>query len=343
MKTQKSKKSKTVYAFLILILVTSVSHAATLINGAGATFPYPLYSKWFSEYQKKNSDVRINYLSIGSGGGIRGLLDKTVDFGASDAPMTDEQLAKAGAPIIHVPTALGAVAVTYNLPGVEKGLKLSSDVLANIFLGKITKWNDERIIKLNPKVNLPASDILVARRSDGSGTSAIFTEYLSKVSHDWKEKVGAGTSVQWPVGLGDKGNEGVAGRIKQTPGSIGYVELVFALNNNLSYAALKNKAGAFVMPDLNAITAAATSALKKMPEDFRVSITDAEGKKAYPISGFTYLLFYTTMADAEKAAKLKRFLGWALNEGQALSGPLHYAALPKDLVKKIENKLKLLK
>lgn len=327
---------KTLFLVTVTTTFASQAFAATLINGAGATFPYPIYSKWFSEYQKSNPEVQINYQSIGSGGGIRQLIDKTVDFGASDAPMTDEQLAKASTPIVHIPTVLGAVAVTYNLPGVEKGLKLTPEILAEIFLGKLTKWNDSKIVALNPGVKLPGDAIMVAHRSDGSGTTAIFTDYLSKISPEWKSKAGAGTAVNWPTGLGGKGNEGVTGLIKQTPGAIGYVELIYALNNKLPYAAMKNKAGKFVLPEVKAVTAAAAGALKNMPADYRVSITNAEGKDAYPISGFTYLLIYKNMSDAGKGKQITGFLKWAMKDGQKFAEPLHYSALPKSLVTKIE-------
>lgn len=324
--------------FISTFLFCLNAFASTLINGAGATFPYPLYSKWFSEYQKVDKEVQINYQSIGSGGGIRQLLDKTVDFGASDSPMTDEQLSKSSKPVFHIPTVLGAVVVTYNLPGIDKGLKLTPEVLADIFLGKITHWNDERITKLNPGLNLPKDAIMVVRRSDGSGTTGIFTDYLSKVSPEWKSKVGTSTSVNWPVGLGGKGNEGVSGLVKQTPGSIGYVELVYAENNKLPYAALKNKAGQFVMPSMKTVTAAAGGALKNMPADFRVSITDAAGKDAYPISGFTYLLVYKSMADG-KGKEIVKFLKWAIADGQKYAEPLYYAPLPKTMTKKVVAKI----
>jgi len=329
---------KTLPILLALTLLAPAALAATLINGAGATFPYPLYSKWFSDYQKVSPDTQINYQSIGSGGGIRQFSEKTVDFGATDAPMTDEQLTKAGAPIIHIPTVLGAVVVTYNLAGVEKGLKLNPDVLAEIFLGKITKWTDPKIVKENPKAKL-SGDILVVHRSDGSGTSAIFTDYLSKVSPEWKTKVGGGTAVNWPIGLGGKGNEGVTGLIKQTPGSIGYVELVYAENNKLPYASLKNKAGQFVLPTVAAVTAAADGALKAMPEDFRVSLTDADGKASYPISGFTYLLVWKTPTDAKKGSEMVKFLKWSMKDGQAKAADLFYAPLPKSLITKVEAKI----
>ena len=315
--------------------------SSTLINGAGATFPYPLYSKWFSEYKKAHTEVEINYQSIGSGGGIRQLLDKTVDFGASDAPMTDEQLAKSQVPIFHIPTVLGAVVITYNVPGLTD-LKLTSETVAEIFLGKITKWNDPKIVAENAGTKLPDLAIMVAERSDGSGTTAIFTDYLSKVSADWKSKVGNGPSVKWPVGLGGKGNEGVAGLIKQTPGSIGYVELIFAESNKLAFAHLKNAAGNFVKPNVKSVTAAAAGAMKTLPADFRVSITNSPAKDAYPISGFTYLLVYSKMA-APKGALLKTFLQWALADGQKMAEPLYYAPLPKEMVLKVLARVKELK
>lgn len=322
-------------AIVLAITLAIPGWGATLINGAGATFPYPLYSKWFSEFNSKNPDTQINYQSIGSGGGIRQFLERTVDFGASDAPMKDEDIAKASAPVLHIPTVLGAVVVTYNLKGVDKGLKLTSDVVADIFLGKIKKWDDERIKKLNPTAKL-AGDILVVRRSDGSGTTAIFTDYLSKVSPDWKNTVGQGTAVSWPVGLGGKGNEGVTGLVKQTEGAIGYVELIYAETQKLPYASLKNGAGEFVLPSLESVTEAAAKA--KIPEDFRVSLTNAEGKKAYPISGFTYLLVYRQMIKdkEDKPGKLVKFLKWSAKEGQKYAKDLFYAPLPKALVPKVE-------
>jgi len=316
----------------------TLAQAAPLINGAGATFPYPLYSKWFSEFQK-STGIQINYQSIGSGGGVRQLLERTVDFGASDAPMTEEQQAKATKPILHIPTVLGAVVLTYNVPGVEKGLKLSSEVLAEIYLGKITKWNDPKLVALNPAIKLPGDSILVVRRSDGSGTTFVFTDYLSKVSPDWLKQVGRGTAVNWPAGMGGKGNEGVTGLVKQTPGSIGYVELIFAETNKLPYATIKNHAGEFVTPTLKSVTAAGETALKTMPEDFRVSITDAPGKGAYPISSYTYLLVYKTMPK-DKGQPLLQFLHWAIKDGQKFAEPLSYSPLPKGLLPKIEAKLK---
>ena len=315
-----------------------LANESVMINGAGATFPYPLYSKWFDAYQKVDADAKINYQSVGSGSGIKQFSDKTVDFGASDAPMTDEQLAKAKFSIVHIPTVLGAVVVTYNLPGVDKGLHLTPSVLADIFLGKISAWDNEAIVKLNPKVKLPKEPIMVMRRSDGSGTTGIFTDYLSKVSPVWKEKVGAGNAVNWPVGLGGKGNEGVSGLIKQTPGSIGYVELIYAENNKLPYCAIKNKSDAFVLPSVASVSAAAQGALGRMPEDFRISITDADGKESYPISGFTYLLVEAQM-QKPKGDKIVNFLRWAIKDGQKMAEPLFYATLPKELVAKVEKKI----
>jgi phosphate transport system substrate-binding protein len=318
--------------------------AATLINGAGATFPYPLYSKWFFEYQKENPNVQINYQSIGSGGGIRQFLQETVDFGASDAPMNDQQLAKAKKPILHIPTVLGATVLAYNLQSSstvapQVGLKLSPDVLADIFLGKISRWNDPRIKKLNPHLNVPADlTILVARRSDGSGTTAVLTDYLSKISQEWKKKVGAGTSVNWPVGLGGKGNEGVSGIIKQTPGALGYIELTYAENTHLPYASIQNKAGNFVAPSIKSVSAAAEAFLSKLPADFRLSITNPDGGDVYPISAFTYLLVYQTLPPG-KGEDLVKFLKWAETQGQNYAEKLYFAPLPPALIRKIEAKI----
>ena len=336
---------KTTLKTLLLAAAVAASSAnaePVLVNGAGATFPYPLYSKWFAEYQKADAQAQFNYQSIGSGGGIKQFTEKTVDFGATDAFMTDEQLSKVDGKVLHVPTVLGAVVLTYNIPGVEKGLKLTGDEVADLFLGKIKKWNDPRIAKDNAGVKLPDMDVLVAHRSDGSGTSAIFTDYLTKVSADWKSKVGAGTAVSWPVGLGGKGNEGVTGLVKQTPGAVGYVELIYAEKNKLPYASIQNKAGQFVLPSLDAVTAAAEGSLKTMPEDFRVSITDAAGKSAYPISGFTWLLVRADMQGV-KGEKIKKFLGWALADGQKLAAELTYAKLPAALVKKVQAKVAQIK
>jgi phosphate transport system substrate-binding protein len=310
-------------------LVTA--RAALLINGAGATFPYPIYSKWFDEFRKKYPTAEINYQSIGSGGGIRQVLEGTVDFGATDGPMTEEQLGQAKVPILHLPTVLGAVAATYNVPGVEK-LRLTPEALAGIFLGKVQMWNDPPIAKENPGVNLPAAAIVPVHRSDGSGTSFVFTDYLSKVSPEWEKTVGRGTSVNWPVGIGGKGNEGVTGLVKQTPNSIGYVELVYALQNKLPYAEVRNRAGRYVSPTLESVTAAASAAAGKMPEDFRVSITDPAAADAYPISSFTWLLIPSRIADKDKGEAIKRFLDWMLTEGQTMAAPLNYAPLPPAVV-----------
>jgi phosphate transport system substrate-binding protein len=321
----------------------SARPALAVINGAGATFPYPLYSKWFSEYQKLKPEVQINYQSIGSGGGIRQFLEGTVDFGASDAPMSEEQLAKAKAGALHIPTALGAVVLTYNITGVTGSLKLTGPIVADIFLGKTKSWNDPAIVKENPGVALPSSPILVVHRSDGSGTSQVFTDYLSKVSPEWKSKVGAATAVNWPVGLGGKGNEGVTSLVKQTPGAIGYVELIYAENNKLQVAQLKNKSGAFVTPSAKSVTAAAAGALKNMPADFRVSITESEGKDSYPISAFTYLLISQKLPAGEKSQQLVGFLNWAVTDGQKFAEKLTYAPLPAPLVPKVAAKIKTIR
>jgi phosphate transport system substrate-binding protein len=308
------------------------------INGAGATFPYPMYSKWFDEYQKKNSNLRINYQSIGSGGGIRQVTEGTVDFGASDGPMNDDQLKayqdKHGFGILHFPTVLGADVPTYNIPGVTSELNFTPDAIAGVFLGKITKWNDPVIAGVNKGVNLPPNDIVIVHRSDGSGTTYIWTDYLSKISEEWKNKVGKGASVNWPVGLGGKGNEGVAGLVKQTPNSLGYVELIYAVQNNMPYGRVRNSSGAFVKADLVGVTAAASGAAKNMPDDFRVSITDAPGKTAYPISSFTWLLIPTRFSDTGKRDAIKGFLSWMLADGQNYAEALSYAKLPKEVVAK---------
>jgi phosphate transport system substrate-binding protein len=304
------------------------------INAAGATFPYPIYSKWFDEYHKLHPTIQINYQSIGSGGGIRQVLDKTVDFGASDGPMTDDQLKQASVKILHFPTVLGADVPSYNIPGVNAELKFTPEALAGIFLGKVTKWNDPAIAGANPGVKLPAEDIVVVHRSDGSGTTYIWTDYLSKISDEWRTKVGKDTSVNWPVGLGGKGNEGVAGLVKQTPNSIGYVELIYAVQNNIPYGSVKNAAGEFVKPSLAGVSAAAAGAATSMPDDFRVSITNAPGKAAYPISSFTWLLIPAQIQDSAKKTAIKDFLGWMLTSGQQFCEPLAYAKLPKEVVAK---------
>jgi phosphate transport system substrate-binding protein len=304
----------------------------TLLNAAGATFPYPIYSKWFDEYHKLHPNVQINYQSIGSGGGIRQLLDRTVDFGASDGPMTDEQLAGAKRRILHFPTVLGADVPSYNLPGVTTELKFTPQTLAGIFLGKITKWNDPAIAAANPGVRLPAQDIVVVHRSDGSGTTYIWTDYLSKVSDEWRTRVGRGTSVNWPVGLGGKGNEGVAGLVKQTPYALGYVELVYAIQNKMPYGSVRNAAGTFTKATLESVSAAAASVAASMPEDFRVSITNPSGANAYPIASFTWLLIPARIEDPVKRAAIKDFLTWMLGPGQQHAEPLAYAKLPSEVV-----------
>jgi phosphate transport system substrate-binding protein len=316
---------------LLLVAGSSAAAQGLLINGAGATFPFPIYSKWFNEYNRLHPDIKFNYQSIGSGGGIKQFTDGTVDFGASDAPMKDEQIAKAP-DVVHIPTALGADVIAYNAPGVN-GLRFSPETLANIFLGKITKWNDPAVAADNPGLKLPDQTITVARRSDGSGTTYIFTDYLAKVSSEWKTKVGAGTSVNWPVGLGGKGNEGVTGIVKSTPGSIGYVELIYAIQQKLSVAEIKNKEGTWVKPSLASTTAAAAGI--QMPDDFRVSITNPAGKEAYPISGFTYLLVHRDAKDKAKGTAIINFLRWALTDGQSLATALDYAPLPKPVQEKV--------
>jgi phosphate transport system substrate-binding protein len=304
----------------------ALSQAATL-TGAGSTFAYPIYSKWSDEYHKVKPDLQINYQSIGSGGGIRQFTEKTVDFGATDGPMTDEQIAKAGGKVLHLPTVMGADIPVFNLEGVDE-LRFDGPALAGIFLGKIAKWNDPALVKLNPGVKLPDQAITVVHRSDGSGTTYCWVDYLSKVSPEWEKTVGRGTSVNWPVGLGGKGNEGVSGLVKQTPGSIGYVELIYALQNKMSFGSVKNKAGKFLKASIDGVTAAAAGAAKNMPKDYRVSITDAPGAKAYPISTFTWLLVYPKNDDAAKGAELKAFLKWMLKEGQPMAPALGYAPLP---------------
>jgi phosphate transport system substrate-binding protein len=317
-----------------------LSFAGTSLNGAGATFPYPIYSKWFYEYNKAKG-VQINYQSIGSGGGIQQLTNGTVDFGASDAPMSDEQVAKVKDGVLHFPTVAGAVVLAYNVPGVDTGLKLTSGVLADIYMGSITKWNDPQIAELNSGVNLPDLNITVAHRSDGSGTSNIFTNYLTKVSVKWASTVGFGTAVKWPVGVGGKGNEGVAGLISQIPGTIGYVELAYAVKNKLPYASMKNKAGKYIEPSIASTTAAVASA--KMPADFRVMITNASGADAYPICGFTWLLIHNSYSDAEKGKAIKDFLGWYLTDGEGMASDLYYAPLPESIVGKVQKKIEMIK
>ena len=326
-------------ALFLCLALALPAFAQSTLNGAGATFPYPIYSKWFSEYHKAHSDVQVNYQSIGSGGGIRQVLAGTVDFGASDGPMTDEQLGQAKVKILHVPTVLGAVVPAYNIPGVTGEVKFTPEALAGIFLGKITTWNDKALTAANPGVNFPNQAIVVIHRSDGSGTSYIFTDYLSKISADWKNGPGKGTSVKWPVGLGGKGNEGVAGMIRQMEGSIGYVELIYALQNKITYGSMKNPAGEFVKASLESVTTAAAS-VKSMPADFRVSITNAPGKGAYPISSFTWLLIPTKSQDPNKGKILTDLLNWCETDGQKLAADLSYAPLPDTVVAKVKEAIK---
>jgi phosphate transport system substrate-binding protein len=302
------------------------------INGAGATFPYPIYSKWFSEYNKLHPDVQINYQSIGSGGGIRQLTNRTVFFGATDGPMTKEQMLSAPGRILHFPTVLGAVVPIYNIPGVDEVLKFTGPLLADIFLGRVSRWNDPAIAKLNPGARLPGSDITVVHRSDGSGTTYIFADYLGKVSPEWRKSVGIATSLNWPTGVGAKGNEGVAGLTKQTPGGIGYVELIYAIQNKIPYSTVQNMAGEFVRASLESVTKAAAATKGKMPSDFRVSITNAPGAGVYPVSSFTWLLFYENPKDKRAARVMVDFMRWALHDGQKYCADLGYAPLPEEVV-----------
>jgi phosphate transport system substrate-binding protein len=325
---------------LLCVVLAAPAFGQTTVNGAGATFPNPMYQKWFSEYHKAHPDIQFNYQSIGSGGGIRQVLAQTVDFGASDGPMTDEQLSQAKTKILHIPTVLGAVVPAYNVPGVSGELKFTSEALAGIFLGKITTWNDPAIAKANPGVNLPNQSIIVVHRSDGSGTTYIFTDYLSKVSSEWQNGPGKGTSVKWPVGLGGKGNEGVAGMIRQMQGGIGYIELIYAVQNKIDYGSVKNASGAFVKASLDSVTSAAASA-KSMPADFRVSITNAPGKDAYPISSFTWLLIPEKSKEAAKGKILADFLTWMVDDGQKMTADLTYAPLPGSVAEKVKRAIKL--
>ena len=320
------------FTALLLVGVSTTASAQMMINGAGATFPYPIYSKWFDEYAKVDPSVRFNYQSIGSGGGQKQILAQTVDFGASDGPMSDENLAKAPGKLLHIPTVAGADVVAYNLPG-NPALKFDADTIAGIFLGQIKKWNDLKITTLNPGVTLPDQDIVVVHRSDGSGTTYIWTDYLSKISPEWKSKVGTNTSVNWPTGIGGKGNEGVAGQIKQTPGALGYVELIYAEQNKMPYAEVKNAAGEFVKPSIKSTTAALATA--DIPDDFRFSITNALGKDAYPICGATWLLVYEQQKDATKGKKLVEFLKWAGKDGEKMAKDLDYAPLPENLQQRV--------
>jgi phosphate transport system substrate-binding protein len=328
---------------VLLTAAGSLAASAETINAAGATFPAPIYQKWFEEFHKAHPDIQINYQSIGSGGGIRQLTEGTVDFGASDMPMTDEQMSKITKfKVMHFPTVLGGLVPVYNVPGAAN-LKFSGATLAGIYLGNIKKWNDAALKKDNPGANLPNEDITVVHRSDGSGTSFVFTDYLSKVSPEWKSKVGANTSVNWPVGLGGKGNEGVAGLVKQTPNSIGYVELIFATANKMEYGSVQNLAGAFVKADFTTVTEAAAGAAKEMPADFRVSITNAPGKNSYPIASFTWLLIPDKISDATKKKSITEFLQWMLTTGQGDAAGMSYAPLPKQVVAKEQKQIALIK
>jgi phosphate transport system substrate-binding protein len=315
------------------------SGGTVTLQGAGATFPNPLYQKWLSEYGKLHANVKIDYQSIGSGGGIKQLKEQTIDFGASDPPMKDEDLKSAPGEILHIPTVLGAVVITYNLSGLNQPLRFSPETLADIFLGKVTKWNDAKIAADNPGVTLPLQDITVVHRSDGSGTSAVFTDYLSKISAEWKEKVGSGTSPSWPVGMGGKGNEGVTGQVKSTPNTIGYIELAYAVQNNLPVAQIKNAGGSFVVPSIDSVVAAAAASAANTPDDLRVSITNAAGAQVYPIASYTYILVYKNQKDQAKGKALVDFLWWGLHEGEAFAKPLQYAPLPADIVKRAEVKI----
>ena len=327
------KPASTLAALVCTLALGAGVAAQVQINGAGATFPNPIYSKWFSEYNKLKPEVRINYQPIGSGGGIRQVTAQTVFFGATDGPMTEEQILAAPGKILHLPTVLGADVPVYNLPGVSAELKFSGAVLADIFLGKITKWDDAALVKLNPGVKLPGTDVTVVHRSDGSGTTYIWVDYLAKVSPEWKKRVGVATSVNWPTGVGGKGNEGVAGLVQQVPGSIGYVELIYALQNKIAYGSVQNLAGEFVRASVPSVTAAAAGAAAKMPADFRVSITNAEGKGVYPVSSFTWLLLYENPKDKAQSKVMVEFMKWALSDGQKFAPELGYAPLPPEVVK----------
>ena len=328
MKLQKAK----LIGLAIALGLSANASAQMMINGAGATFPYPIYSKWFDEYTKVDPSVRFNYQSIGSGGGQKQIMAQTVDFGASDGPMSDENLAKAPGKLLHIPTVAGAVVMSYNLPG-NPALTFDGDTVANIFLGNIKKWNDPKIAALNPGVKLPDNDVVVVHRSDGSGTTFIFTDYLSKVSPEWKQKVGNNTSVKWPTGIGAKGNEGVSGQVKQVPGAIGYVELIYALQNKMDFAQMKNAAGKVVKPSLESVTAALSTA--EIPDDFRFSMTNAPGPDSYPIAGATWILVYQEQKDPAKGKKLVEFLKWALTKGEGMAAALDYAPLPESVQQRV--------
>jgi phosphate transport system substrate-binding protein len=317
---------------LMALMGAVSSNAQLLINGAGATFPYPIYSKWFDEYSRIDPSVRFNYQSIGSGGGQKQILEGTVDFGASDGPMSDKNLAKAPAKLLHIPTVAGADVITYNLPG-KPTLKLDGSTIADIFLGKITKWNDSHLTAANPGVQLPDSDIVVVHRSDGSGTTYIFVDYLSSVSPEWAKSVGRGTAVRWPTGLGAKGNEGVTGQVEQMPGAIGYVELVYAIQNKLPFASVKNSSGTYIAPSISSVSAALESA--NIPGDFRFSMVNPPGAEAYPVAGATWLLVYQHQTNPQKGEKIVQFLKWAMTDGEKMAPPLSYAPLPPSLVKRV--------
>ena len=330
--SRRMTKLPKILGLTVALGLSASASAQMMINGAGATFPYPIYSKWFDEYAKVDPSVRFNYQSIGSGGGQKQIMAQTVDFGASDGPMSDENLSKAPGKILHIPTVAGAVVMTYNLEG-NPALKLDGETIADIFLGKIKKWNDPKIAASNPGTKLPDKEIVVVHRSDGSGTTFIFTDYLSKVSAEWKQKVGNNTSVNWPTGIGGKGNEGVSGQVKQTPGALGYVELIYAVQNKMPYADVKNAAGQFVKPTLESVTAALGTA--NIPDDFRFSMTNAPGSDAYPIAGATWLLVYEQQKDPAKGKKLVEFLKWALTKGEGMAKDLNYAPLPDEVQQRV--------